>query len=244
MQSSDDGTQQTPKPPPRDPDKEFDWEKAYKCVDGLLDLSEMCLDQWKEEKRLERKLKETPKGFRMEGAYHCAICGHHDFKEEHWYDQHGTKCLICQGVIDRGEIPPTVASDRDSWYSTSDIEHCFAVKAKVIRRWVKAGILKAHTIARNDGERFPFQLFLIEENKDTLPPKMLVKDKHVKERNKEGRFAFHHDPWFCFVDPAERLKGYKILELLRDLKEDERFDRYFELSMVPAIPYLFTADPL
>jgi len=243
MQSSDDAAPLTHKPPPRDPDKEFDWEKAYKCADGLLRLSELCLDQWKEDQRWERKLKESPNGLHVEGAYHCAICGHHDQKEEHWRDQHGTTCMLCHSAIDRGEIPASVASDEDSWYSTSDLEDVFAVKTKVVRKWVKAGILKAHTIAR-EGERFPFQLFLIEENKDTLPPKQLVKNKFVKERNKEGQYAFHHEPWFHFVNPAEHLKGYKILDLLREIKDDERITSHPQLSTVPAIPYLFTADPL
>lgn len=245
MPSSDDAATQIPKPPPRDPDKEFDWEKAYKCATGILKLSELCLDQWKEEQRWERKLKESPKGLRVVDVYCCVICGQHDYeKKEHWRDQHGTKCLICQGAIDRGEIPATVANDKESWYSTSDIEHAFAVKSKVIRRWVKAGILKAHTIARNEGERFPFQLFLIEENKDILPPKSLVRDKFVKERNKEGQWAFRNDPWFHYVNPAEHLKGYKILNLLQELKEDEIITHRPQLSTVPAIPYLFTADPL
>ena len=244
MQSSDDGTVQTHKPPPRDPDKEFDWEKAYKCADGLLKLSELCLDMWKEDQRWERKLKDSPQGLRAEGAYHCAICDHTErSKGEHWRDQHGTRCLLCQDAIDRGEIPATVASDEDSWYSTSDLEHAFAVKAKVIRRWVKNSVLKAHTIAR-EGERFPFQLFLIEENKDILPPKQLVKNKFVKERNKEGQYAFHHEPWFHFVNPVEHLKGYKILDLLRELKDNERITSYPRLSTVPAITYLFTADHL
>ncbi len=244
MQSSHDSKEQTPKPPPRDPDKEFDWEKAYKCADGLLRLSELCLDQWKEDQRWERKLKESPNGLRVEGAYYCIICDHHEReKGGHWLDQHGTKCLLCQDAIDRGEIPATVASDEDSWYSTSDLEHAFAIKAKVCRRWVKEGILKAHTITR-PGERFPFQLFLIEENKDTLPPKPLVKNKFVKERNKDGQWAFHHEPWFHFVNPAEHLKGYKILDLLQEIKDDERITSYPRLSTVPAIPYLFTADHL
>ncbi len=245
MQSSDDGTQQTHKPPPRDPDKEFDWDKAYKCLNGLLGLEEICLDQWKEEQRWERKFQESPNGLRMEGRYQCGICGHHEYeKGEYWRDKHGTKCQICKGAIDSGEIPATVASDEDSWYSTDEIEHAFAVKSKVIRRWVKAGILKAHTIARNEGERFPFQPFLIEENKDILPPKNLVRDRFVKERNKEGQWEFRNDPWFHYVNPAEHLKGYKILNLLQELKEDEIITHRPQLSTVPAIPYLFTADPL
>jgi len=245
MSSPNDASPQTQKPPPRDPDKEFDWEKAYQCADGLLRLEELCFDQWKEEQRWERKFKEFPNGLHVEGNYHCIICGHHEYeKGEHWRDSHGTTCLPCHDAIERGELPATVASDEDSWYSTSDIEHAFAVKAKVIRRWVKAGSLKARTILRKEGERIPFQLFLIEENKDILPPKSLVKNKFVKERNKEGQWAFRHDPWFRYVNPAEHLKGYKILDLMRELKEDDMDMHYPQMSSVPAIPYLFTADPL
>ena len=46
------------------------------------------------------------------------------------------------------------------------------------------------------------------------------------------------------TDAAERIKGYKILEHLQKLSENDWNTKHFKLSMVPAIPYLFYADPL
>ena len=151
--------------------------------------------------------------------------------------------MTCQGGVDRGEIPAILASDedRDNWYSVYDLERAFSIKAKVVRRWIKAGVLKARTITRE--KRMPIHFFLIEENKDTLPPKKLVEDKFVKEKTKDGKDSFHHEPWYRFVNPAEHLKGYKIVEHLKQLSEDD-FGTQPQLSVVPAIPYLFTPDPL
>ncbi len=246
MQSSDDGTQTIPKqPPPRDPDREFDWEKAYQFADGMLRLSELCFDTWKEELHRERKLKEFPKGFPIDGRYPCAICGKHASEEEqHWCDEYGIKCRICQDAIDSGEIPASAASDSESWYSAFDIEHSFDVKSKVVRRWVKEGVLKPRTIMSNGGQSVHMQLFFIEEHKDTLPPKELLEGRSVKEKTKDGQDAFYTEPWFCSVNIVEHLKGYKILEHMQKLSENDWNTKHFKLSMVPAMPYLFYADPL
>ncbi len=246
MQSSDDGTQTIPKqPPPRDPDREFDWEKAYQFADGMLGLSELSFDSWKEDQHRQRKLKESPKGFPLDGRYPCAICGSHPLEDEqYWYDQNGIKCRLCQSAVDRGDIPASAASDGDSWYSAHDIEHSFSVKSKVVRRWVKEGALKPRNVMGKDGQSTHTQLFLIEDNKDTLPPKALLEGRSVKERTKDGQDAFYTEPWFCSVNIAEHLKGYKIVEHMQKLSENDWNKKSFKLSMVPRSPYLFYADPL
>ena len=245
MQSSDDGTTPIPKQPPsRDPDKEFDWEKAYEFADRMQRLSEVGFEIWKEDQHRQRKLKDFPKGFPLEGqGYTCHICHHTCWEGEAWYDKDGIKCMTCQTGVERGDIPATLANDedRESWYSVYDLERAFAIKGKVVRKWVKTGVLKARTITREG--RMPMHFFLIEENKDVLPPKELVKDKFVKEKTKDGKDSFYHAPWYQFVNPAEHLKGYKIVEHLQQLSEGD-FGSHGKLSVVPAIPYLFTPDPL
>jgi hypothetical protein len=58
------------------------------------------------------------------------------------------------------------------------------------------------------------QLFLIKDNKDTLPPKKMTESKMVKE-TKDGKDWYRSEPWYRFVDPFEYLKGYKIMDHMR-----------------------------
>ena len=64
------------------------------------------------------------------------------------------------------------------------------------------------------------ELFLLEDNKDFLPPKNLVKSKPVRER-KDGKDWFTTAEWYQFVDPFEHLKGYKIMDHMRVVPPEE-----------------------
>jgi hypothetical protein len=121
--------------------------------------------KWKEEdERRKKKLEENPKGYHLEGRYSCGICGSGTPEGDNWYDEHGIKCLICQKVIDEGEVPATVASDKESWYSKYDLEDRFNLKGAALNRWIKEGILKSRTISVY-GKGSHYELFLIEDNK-------------------------------------------------------------------------------
>lgn len=54
-----------------------------------------------------------------------------------------------------------------------------------------------------------------------LPPKDMVKGHMVKEESSgdENRYSMH--PWHHFVDPREHLKGYKILDYLKFIEEED-----------------------
>lgn len=79
--------------------------------------------------------------------------------------------------------------------------------------WVRKGILKARTVSNYD-KGIHTQVFLIEDNKDFLPPKNLVESRSTREF-KDGKHWFGLEPWYKFVDPAEYLKGYKVLEYMK-----------------------------
>ncbi len=100
------------------------------------------------------------------------------------------------------------------------MEYNFELKAVTIRRWVKEGILKARTISYY-GKGTHAQLFLIEDNKDFLPPKDLLKSHSVKTREKDGKDYTHMEKWYRFVDPFEHLKGYKIMNYMRVVTPEE-----------------------
>lgn len=194
------------------PSKEFSFDHAMEAAENMLHLAEVLAPMQREEERRQRKFQEFPKGFHLEGeGYTCFICHNSCSKEDTWYDQYGIKCMGCQGAVDRGEIPPT-AADRDTWYSAYDFESDFNVNRHALKRWVKAGVLKEHIVKPE--HRQDVHLFFIEENKDVLPPKELVKSQTVSEW-RDGKEWFHSEPWYLFVNPHEHLKGYKIMDYLQ-----------------------------
>lgn len=194
--------------------REFTWEEASDAAYNLVQLAELCYEMGKKELERKRKLEENPKGFSLEGiGYSCSICGNGTPVGGNWYDKYGIKCLTCQKAIDRKEIPASLAKDKESWYSKYDLESCFNIKGPALRRWVKDGIIKGRTIIF-DGKGVHYQLFLIKDNKNFLPPKKLVKSQMVK-KTIDGKDWYQTEPWYKFVDIHEHLNGYKIMDYLR-----------------------------
>jgi hypothetical protein len=196
--------------------------KKYQDEKWNMERAGKFMEEWKEEeKRREEKLKENPKGFHLEGAgYTCFICGDHTPQGDNWYDEYGIKCLVCQKAIDEGEIPASLAKDKDSWYTKYDIESRFNVKGPALRSWVKKGIIKPRTISHY-GKGVHYEFFLIEDNKDFLPPKKMVESQFASTTNEKGEKTSRSYPWYCFVNPVEHLKGYKIMDHLRVLTPEE-----------------------
>ena len=196
--------------------KEF---QDHKYQMGQLDV---FMKEWNEEKKArEEKLKENPKGFHLDGVgYTCAICGHGTQEQDNWYDKYGIKCLTCQWSIDKKEVPATCAKGRDTWYSNYDMEDCFNLKTPTLRSWVRKGILKARTVTYN-GKGFHFQLYLIKDNKELLPPKVLVKS-HSISGEENGRTWHRMEPWYkCVKNPNDHLKGYKIMDYIKIVNLEE-----------------------
>lgn len=194
--------------------REFTWEEACEAERTLIGLAEICYDHWKEQVRRDKKLEESPKGFHLEGVgYSCSICGGSASQEQSWYDKYGIKCMTCQRAIDRKEIPASLAKNKDAWYSKYDLEYNFNLKGPKLREWIKKGIIHVRTVTHESGGAH-YQLFLIKDNKDFLPPKNLLKSHTVKE-TKEGKDWYHIEPWYRFVDPFEHLKGYKIMNYMK-----------------------------
>ncbi len=181
-----------------------------------------------EEKVREEKLKANPKGFHIEGAgYTCPICGDHTPEGDNWYDEWGIKCLVCQKAIDEGEIPASLAKDKESWYTSWELDHYFNLKSPTLRKWVRNGLLKPRIVS-NYGKGVHAELFLVEDNKDFLPPKKLVESKPAREI-KDGKEYHTTAKWYQLVkDPYEYLKGYKIMEHMRMVPPEEMAAREAE----------------
>ncbi len=186
----------------------------------LKELEPILERHKQEEEARAEKLKEHLEGFALEGDhYRCAICGEGTQNVGNWFDEWGIKCLICQKAVNRGEIPAWVAKNEDDWYSEYDLGSRFNLKGPALRHWVKEGIIKPREILNENGSVHA-RVFLIEDNKDFLPPKKLVKSQTVAEV-KDGKTWHSMRPWYQFVDPFEHLKGYKILEHMRVVPPEE-----------------------
>lgn len=183
------------------------------------------MEEWEEkQKALAKRLEENPKGFHREGVgYTCAICGDGTSEGDNWYDKYGIKCLVCQKAIDKKEIPASLSKNKDGWYTKNDFDSYFNVKGQTLQKWIRQGIVKPRTVTRY-GEGVHTQLFLIKDNKDFLPPKKLIESRMVKEI-KDGKVWNQMHPWYHFGNPAETLKGYKIMNHLRIVSPEEMKQR-------------------
>jgi len=194
--------------------KEISWEEASDSARRLAGLVGLCFDQHKEECRRQEKLKELPRGFKLDGVgYTCLICGRGTPRGGNWYDKYGIKCTNCQSSINKKIIPATLAKDKNKFYTKYDLDSKFNLKSTTLRSWVKKEIIKPRTIPNRSGGTY-IQIFLIKDNKGFLPPKKMVDSKLVKEVRK-GKDWYHSEPWYKFVNPFEYLKEYKIMEYMK-----------------------------
>jgi hypothetical protein len=200
----------------------------YRHEKWQMDNMGKMVKEWEEEdKRRAEKLEANPKGFHLDGrGYTCFVCGQSTGeKGDNWYDQHGIKCLICQKAIDEGEVPATVASDKDSWYTQYDLEKAFGLKSRPLQKWIKEGIIKPRNISHY-GNGIHYQLFLIEDNADFLPPKKLVESRQVRLKKEDGEIVTETFPWYQVVDDVyDHLKGYRIMDYLRLIHPDEEKEK-------------------
>lgn len=191
----------------------------------LQQLAKFSEDWKKEEEKRAKKLEENPNGYHLDGhGYTCAICHNNTPEGDNWYDKYGIKCLVCQKAIDEGEIPATLASDKESWYTKYDIESSFCVKGNTLRKWIKDGIIKPRIVSHY-GKGTWYELFMIEDNKDFLPPKKLVESESVNVKDENGKIERKSIPWYQLYKPHEHLKDYKIMNHLRVVPAEEMKER-------------------
>ncbi len=132
-------------------------------------------------------------------------------------------CRVGKGThkaIDKKIIPALLAKNKDSWYSKYDLESRFNVNHHAMRRFIKQGVLKPRIIPNEGGKPY-VHLFLIKDNKDTLPPKKLTESHMVKE-TKDGKDYYHTEPWYRFEkDPWKYLEEYKIMDYLQPTETEK-----------------------
>jgi hypothetical protein len=218
MQLSDNKIQEFKEIYKREHGKELSDKEACEGAQSLTNFAELCFEMYKKDCVNKIKLDKKPKGFYLselgDGTYSCLICHDYISGESGWYDKHGPKCLLCQKAINKKIIPASVARNDNIWYSQYDFESRFNINRHVMKRFVKEGVLKPRIVSASTGKPHVY-LFLIKDNKDTLPPKKLTESKMISEVKEDGKEWYHLEPWYKFVDPFEALKDYKIMDYMR-----------------------------
>lgn len=146
----------------------------------------------------------------------CLICGEYAPEENSWFDKNGVKCLPCQRAIDEKVIPVSVIEKRESWYSQRDLERYFNIKGADLNKYIKNGLLK-NRIIKGDKKKIHFQVFLMKDNKDVLPPKKLLKSRTVTVIHKDEEYLTQEE-WYDHADEKliKRLAKYRIIECLKE----------------------------
>lgn len=197
--------------------REFTWEEATKAMWDMKNFARIAYQLFAQETNRQDRLKENPKGFHLDDGGSCSICGGSALKENSWYDKNGLKCMPCQKAIDGKIIPTSIIKDKESWYSKYDLASYFNIKGADLNRLVKQSFLKDRIIP-GEKKKVHFQIFLIKDNKDVLPPKKFLKSRTIKVMHK-GEEYFTQEPWYEFADEKliTRLAKYKILYLLPEM---------------------------
>ena len=214
--------------------KEIPYDEAAEAARNLVGLFEVLYDSHIREMKLKEKLKDSPKGFSiMDGStYNCGIC-HDQIKDEKlWYDKWGKKCLACQDAVDKKKIHGSICYHDEKWYAIWEFDMYFKMRAPTVKKLIRQGILKARIVPKSG-----FEVMLLKENSDVLPPKKLVEHVSIPDKDNPRRITI--TPWYEIYDPDKLLKGYKILPYLIALKEEVKKNRLdknkFKYKMPPNI---------
>jgi len=185
--------------------KELTYEEAAEASRNLLGFYEVLFNGHVAELKLKDKLKESPKGFSlMDGkTYNCGVCRNYIKDEQLWYDKWGKKCLACQDAIDKKIIPGKICYNDKYWYATWEFDIYFKLKSSTVRKLIRQGVLKARIVPQSG-----FEVFLIKENTDVLPPKDTLGYTPIKVEGKGNMVEM--TPWYEIYDPKKVLEKYKI----------------------------------
>ena len=138
--------------------------EVEKVADFLQTMAKLQVEVILEDHERQERLKESPDGFHLKKeGYTCHICQGAALGTNSWFDQYGLKCTRCQTAVNETIIPPSVASDRDSWYTAYDLERRFGLTATNRRQLIKKRKLVARLLPGSD-KRSELELFLLSDN--------------------------------------------------------------------------------
>jgi hypothetical protein len=196
--------------------REFTWDEANTALYSLKMFADITFKIYETEIKRKELLKSHPKGFYLEEGGTCEICKTHAQKDKIWYDEFGVKCIACQNAINKKIIPTSIIKNKDSWYTKHELQTYFNIHGPDLKKYVKESLLKERLII-GEGGKIHFQLFLLKDNKDVLPPKKMLNSRVVKVMKNNEEY-FTQEQWYEFADEKliNRLFKYKIIGCLKD----------------------------
>jgi hypothetical protein len=196
--------------------REFTEKEAIQAVWDIRHLANIGYDMIEEDVRREKLLKKNPKGMHWDEGGNCQVCGDGTTAENSWFDKNGLHCMLCSKAIRAKKISGAIGKKKDSWYSKIELESYFNIKGADLTKYLKTGVL-INRFVEGATRKKHFQLFLIKDNKDFLPPKRLLQPRVVPvDRN--GEKFFTTENWYEYADKKllKKLAKYKIIHCLKD----------------------------
>ncbi len=223
--------------------REFTYDEAKDAALRYATIVDLALKAGRERYRRKKMLEASPKGYHLDCAGACEICGHTTSGENSWFDRYGLKCITCQRAVNAKIVPASITGNDKSWYSPFDLESYFNINKKELRKYVKQSFLIDRIIPDEKG-KVHLQLFLIKDNKAVLPPKKLLKSKIIRVKWK-GEEYYTVESWYNIISQKDfqRLKKYGIMDCLPETfsKPISMGQFYFKEINPLMIPYVAPA---
>lgn len=174
-------------------------DEARKAAGRLVGLVKILFDCAVREAQRDARLRAEPGGFPVDGSCSCALCGTGLTPENGWYDRWGAKCPPCRRAVDSGAVPGYACRDRESRYTSWQLQDRFGLRPPTVRKLVREGKIAAR-FTTGEGGRPLTPIFLKRENRALAdldpqrPPawrkslRRIGERKAAKER-RERRFA-------------------------------------------------------
>ena len=198
--------------------REFTWDEATEAFRGIELYARVIFSMYQEDCRRKELLKGNPKGFHFDRkGYCCTICQDSAFGENSWYDKYGLKCMRCQTAINEKIIPGTVATNKESWYSESELSNYFNIDCHVLKKYIKQSKIIARHLPKTK-DQGQMHLCLIKDNRDILPPKKFLTGRSVRVMRK-GQECYSQQHWYEYMSlkKFEQLKAkYRVFGYMRE----------------------------
>jgi hypothetical protein len=150
--------------------KELTEQEASDAENRLLELFKIFIEIDRKEKKLQAKLKDSPKGFPLsvnEVGKSCLVCSKYLDTQNSWYDVNGAKCLNCQRNLDNKVAPTIICKSPDVWFKDWQLKSDLGVHPTTAKRLRNEGKLIAREFTLKNDNVY-FRAYLVEENKEFI----------------------------------------------------------------------------
>ena len=128
----------------------------------LLTIGEALMHAERNKRKHEARLKKEPDGF-IANNFLCQICCGSSLRNTIWFTKYGLVCEWCFAAFKDGTLPYFVATNRGSWFNTSDLERDYDISEKDVLQHIRKGELKARVVKNGKGRPHEY-VFLRKEN--------------------------------------------------------------------------------